>query len=156
MAADVKPWNDRQIRTAGRAMKVMGPVHSWIHRASGGRIGGRFPGGAPVMLLTTVGRRSGEPRTVPLIYLDDGDSLVVVASQGGLPTHPAWYHNLVAHPRVEVETGRRIREMVARVASDEEKAVLWPRLVEMYADYDTYQAKTDRTIPVVVLDPATD
>jgi len=106
------------------------------------------------MLLTTVGRRSGEARTVPLIYLEDSERLVVVASQGGMPTHPGWYHNLVAHPRVTVETGRRIREMDARVADAVERAELWPRLVEMYDDYDDYQARTDRQIPVVILEPA--
>jgi deazaflavin-dependent oxidoreductase (nitroreductase family) len=138
-------------------MKLVGPAHVWLYRRSGGRIWGRFPRSkTPVLLLTTVGRRSGEPRTVPLIYLDDGDRLVIVASQGGLPTHPAWYHNLVAHPRVTAQTWRRIREMDAHVADDAERAALWPRLVEMYADYDEYQARTDRQIPVVVLDPATD
>jgi deazaflavin-dependent oxidoreductase (nitroreductase family) len=137
-------------------MKVMGPVNTWLFRATGGRVGGRFPKGQPVLLLTTIGARSGEPRTVPLLYLERGDSLVVVASQGGLPMHPAWYHNVVAHPRVTVETGRRIREMDARVAEEAEKASLWPDLVAMYAGYDDYQARTERPIPVVVLDPATD
>lgn len=149
-----KPFDEREIRIARRAMKLMGPVHIWLYRVSGGRIGGRFPvSKAPVVLLTTVGRRSGEARTVPLIHLEDGERLVIVASQGGMPAHPAWYHNLVAHPRVTVETGRRVRDMDARVADDAERAALWPRLVAMYAGYDEYQARTDRRIPVVILDP---
>jgi deazaflavin-dependent oxidoreductase (nitroreductase family) len=149
-----KPYDAREIRLARRGMKLVGPIHVWLYRRSGGRIWGRFPRSkAPVLLLTTIGRRSGEARTVPLIHLDDGDRLVIVASQGGMPTHPAWYHNLVAHPRVTVQTRRRIREMDARVADDDERAALWPRVVAKYADYDDYQARTDRTIPVVALDP---
>src|SRR5690349_226757 len=110
-------------------MKIVGPVHIWLYRRSGGRIWGRFPKSkAPVMLLTTTGRRSGQERTVPLIYLADGERLAIVASQGGMPTHPAWYHNLVAHPRVTVQTGKQVREMDARVATDAERAELWPRL----------------------------
>lgn len=154
MTKEPKPFDARQVRVGRAAMKVMGRVNIWAYRASGGRIGGRLPGGAPVLLMTSVGRRSGEPRTTPLLYLADGDSLVVVASQGGMPMHPAWYHNVVAHPRVSVEQGRRVREMDARVADEAERAALWPRLVAMYADYDEYQARTDRQIPVVVLDPA--
>ncbi len=150
-----KPFDEREIRIARRGMKIMGPAHVWLYRISGGRIWGRFPvSKAPVMLLTTIGRRSGESRTVPLIYLEDGDRLVIVASQGGMPTHPSWYHNVQAQPRVTVQTRRRVREMDARVADDDERAALWPRLVAMYADYDEYQARTDRRIPVVILDPA--
>jgi F420H(2)-dependent quinone reductase len=149
-----KPYDDREIRIARRGMKIMGPAHVWLYRVSGGRIWGRFPKSkSPVLLLTTIGRKSGQERTVPLIHLVDDDRIVIVASQGGMPTHPAWYHNLVAHPRVTVEIGRRVREMDARIADDTERAALWPRLTAMYADYDDYQARTDRQIPVVILDP---
>ena len=149
-----KPYSEREVKLARRGMKLLGPAHVWLYRVSGGRIWGRFPKSkAPVLLLTTTGRRSGEPRTVPLIHLADGDRLVIVASQGGMPTHPAWYHNLVAHPRVTVQTRKRVREMDARVADEAEREALWPRLVAMYADYDDYQARTDRRIPVVILDP---
>lgn len=155
MASDPPaPYNARQVRTGRIVIKVGSRLNTWIYRVSGGRIGGRFKGGVPVLLLTTVGRRSGEPRTVPLLYLADGDSLVVVASQGGMPMHPAWYHNLVAHPRVTVEEGRREREMVAREADDDERARLWPLLDAMYPDYEAYRARTERRIPVIVLDPA--
>jgi deazaflavin-dependent oxidoreductase (nitroreductase family) len=149
-----KPYTERDVRLARRGMRILGPVHIWLYRRSGGRIWGRFPKSkAPVLLLTTVGRRSGEPRTVPLIHLVDGDRLVVVASQGGMPTHPAWFHNLVAHPRVTVQIRKQVREMDARVADEAEREALWPRLVAMYADYDDYQVRTDRRIPVVILDP---
>ena len=105
------------------------------------------------MLLTTIGRKSGEPRTVPVLYLRDGENVVVVASQAGLTHHPVWYLNLEANPDVTIEIARQKQEMRARRASDEEKAALWPRLVEMYRDFDDYQARTDRNIPVVILSP---
>jgi deazaflavin-dependent oxidoreductase (nitroreductase family) len=132
----------------------MSRANTWAYRFSGGRLGGRFPGGAPVLLLTTVGRRSGRPRTAPLLYLSEGDDLVVVASKGGMSHHPLWYKNLEANPRVEVEIGTARRTMLARRATAAEKAALWPRLVTMYRDYDAYQARTERDIPVVILSPA--
>jgi deazaflavin-dependent oxidoreductase (nitroreductase family) len=135
-------------------IRVMSVLNVWAYRASGGRIGGRFLRGAPVCLVTTTGRKSGRPRTAPLLYLADGERVVIVASKGGMSKHPAWYGNLVANPRCTVEIGSERREMVARTASREEKAALWPRLVAMYRDYDDYQARTDRDIPVVVLEPA--
>lgn len=131
----------------------MSRANVWAYRLSGGWLGGRFLGGAPVLLLTTVGRRSGQPRTAPLLYLSEGDDLVVVASKGGMSHHPLWYRNLEANPRVEVEIGNQRRTMVARPATATEKATLWPRLVAMYRDYDAYQARTERDIPVVILSP---
>ncbi|WP_345893943.1 nitroreductase/quinone reductase family protein [Nocardioides sp. TF02-7] len=89
-----------------------------------------------------------------MLYLRDGDRLAVVASQGGLPRHPQWFHNLEAHPDTTVALrGERSRRVRARVADPAERAALWPRLVELYADFESYQAWTDREIPVVVLDP---
>jgi deazaflavin-dependent oxidoreductase (nitroreductase family) len=132
---------------------LMSRANTWLYRTSGGWLGGRFFGGAPVLLLTTVGRRSGQPRTAPLLYLQDGDNLVLVASKGGMSHHPLWYKNLESNPRVEVEIGTERRPMLARRATPTEKAALWPRLVAMYGDYDTYQARTDREIPVVILSP---
>ena len=105
------------------------------------------------MLLTTVGRRSGEPRVAPLIYLEDGDSVVTVASKGGSARHPLWYRNLQANPDVEVQIGADRRKLRARTASAEEKDKLWSRLTIVYPDYDDYQARTDRDIPVVILEP---
>ncbi len=131
-------------------------LNTKVYKASGGRLGGTWRVGsalrrpAPVLLLTTRGRKSGKERTVPLLYLRDGDRFVVVASQGGLPSNPAWYLNLTAHPRVHIQVGSEEFDLVAHTASDEERKELWPRLVEIYADFDTYAAWTDRTIPVVV------
>jgi deazaflavin-dependent oxidoreductase (nitroreductase family) len=148
------PWTPGQERIANVAIRIMSALNIWAFRISGGRIGGRFPGGAPVCLVTMTGRKSGEPRTAPLIYLADGERVVLVASKGGMSKHPVWYLNLVANPRCTVEIGRSKRAMHAHTANAEEKAALWPRLVAIYRDYDDYQARTDREIPVVVLEPA--
>ena len=107
----------------------------------------------PVCLLTTTGRKSGRARTVPLLYLRHGESIVLVASQGGLPANPAWYHNVRANAAVKVQIGSRTGDYTARIADHVERAELWPTLVELYADFDTYSAWTDRTSPVVVCDP---
>ena len=131
-----------------------------VYRLTNGRIGAKWRIGAgwrkpvPVLLLDHVGRRSGKQFTTPLLYLADGSDLVVVASQGGLPTNPQWFHNLLAHPDTTVAVpGERSRAVRARVAGPDERADLWPRLVDLYADFDNYPAWTDREIPVVVLEP---
>ena len=129
-------------------------------RLTNGRIGSKWRIGAgfrkpvPTLLLNHVGRKSGRAFTTPLLYLEDGRDLVIVASQGGLPKNPQWYPNLVAQPDVTVELrGEGARQVRARTAGAEEKADLWPRLVELYADFANYAAWTDREIPVVVLEP---
>jgi deazaflavin-dependent oxidoreductase (nitroreductase family) len=147
------PYTERQEKIATIAVRVMSALNILVYRATGGRIGGKFLRGAPVMLLTTTGRISGLPRTVPLIYMRNGDDLVVVASKGGMKRHPVWYLNLEANPEVVVEIGRERRTMRARRVSEEEKAELWPRLLEIYRDYGDYQARTSRDIPVVALSP---
>jgi deazaflavin-dependent oxidoreductase (nitroreductase family) len=125
-------------------------VNRLLYRASGGKLGGSLRG-APILLLTTTGRSTGKRRTVPLLYLQDGDDLVVVASYGGLPEHPSWYRNLEASPDVEVEIGREREGRRARTATPEERARLWPKVVDMYPSYESYQRKTTREIPLVVL-----
>ena len=129
-------------------------LNTWVYRASGGRWLGRFPSGAPVCLLTTTGRKSGRRLSVPLLYLRDGNDFVVVASQGGAPQHPGWYFNLKADPKAEVEVGRSRFSVVARPVADDERAALWPRLVEIYPPYENYQRRTTRRIPVLRLIPA--
>jgi F420H(2)-dependent quinone reductase len=135
-----------------RAFQQLTKLNIALYRRTGGRVGGSFDG-APALLLHHVGRRSGEERVTPLIFLRDGEDLVVVASMGGIPKHPAWFHNLRAAPETVVELGRERREVRARVAGAEEKARLWPRLVDMYPAYAAYQRRTERDIPVVVLEP---
>ena len=142
-----KPWVPKFI-------KVMSQANVWLYRKTGGRVGGKwFLYGLPVALLTTTGRRSGKRRTTPLLFLQDGPRFVVVASQGGLPKNPAWYHNLKAKPQVELQVGRSRYLLEGRVASPDEREQLWPRLVEMYPDFESYQRWTERTIPVVILEP---
>lgn len=137
-------------------IKWMSRTNVRAYRLTGGRIGGRWRVGSaartglPICLLTTTGRKSGRPRVSPLLFLEEGDGVVLVASQGGQPKHPMWYLNLRADPHVSVQIRSRVRTLVARVADDEERAELWPKLVAMYPEFDDYQAWTDRTIPVVV------
>jgi deazaflavin-dependent oxidoreductase (nitroreductase family) len=108
--------------------------------------------GTQTLILTTKGRRSGEPRPQPLIYGRHGDDYLVVASKGGAPQHPAWYLNLDANPEVEVQVKGEKFKAAARTATPEEKPTLWPIMTKEWPDYDNYQQKTDRDIPVVVLE----
>ena len=154
MAAQTpRPWTPSEERFGTLAVRIMSAVNTWIFRASGGRLGNRFLGGAPVCLLTTTGAKSGQRRTTPLIYLADGARVVLVASKGGMSHSPGWYFNLVKHPDCEVRIGGETRRMTARRASAAEKAALWPKLVAIYRDYDDYQARTTRDIPVLILTP---
>ena len=140
-------------------MKYAGRAHVAVYRATKGRIGSTFRVGAalrkpaPVLLLEHVGKKSGRSYTSPLLYLLDGADVVVVASTGGMAKDPQWYRNLIAHPDTQLQIRGEVRQVRARTASLEERAELWPRLVEMYADYDNYQSWTDREIPVVILEP---
>jgi deazaflavin-dependent oxidoreductase (nitroreductase family) len=109
--------------------------------------------GVPALLLTTIGRRSGEPRTSALIFGRDADDYLVVASMGGAPRHPAWYLNLTADPRAEIQVKAERLPVVARTATEEDKPRLWRIMTGVWPNYDVYQTRTDRTIPVVVLSP---
>jgi deazaflavin-dependent oxidoreductase (nitroreductase family) len=126
--------------------------HTLLYRATGGLIGHRIPGVGPHLLLDHVGAKSGKKRTSPLLYTRDGDDLVIVASKGGHPKNPAWYHNLLANPDTEVQVGSERRKVHARVADDEERPRLWDKAVAQYSGYHGYQQRTDRTIPLVVLE----
>lgn len=145
--------------STARIIKLMSRAHTQLLRLSGGRVGrtwrvgSALRRGVPVCLLTTTGATTGLPRTVPLCYLRDGADVVVVASQGGLPTHPQWYRNLTKNPDVTVRIGRREQPMRARTATAQERSRLWPLLVELYADYASYASWTEREIPVVVCSP---
>ena len=119
---------------------------------TGGREGGELEG-APCVILTTRGRRSGSLRKTPLIRVADGDRYAVIASMGGAPHHPVWYLNLLAEPHVELQDGPVRRDYRARVAEGDEKREWWDRALEVWPSYDEYQAKTEREIPLVVLDP---
>jgi F420H(2)-dependent quinone reductase len=127
--------------------------HTALYRASGGRIGHKPPGLPPMLLLDHVGARSGVRRTSPLVYTHAGADYVLVASKGGYPRHPAWFHNLRAHPDTTIQVGRRRLSVHARVASDEEHERLWPQAVATYRGFAGYQARAGRKIPLVVLSP---
>ncbi len=137
---------------ANLSLRLATPVHTFLYRLTGGSVGGRVFK-SPVLLLTTTGRKSGKRRTIPLLYLADGDSLAVVASKGGAPEHPAWWLNLQRNPEAEVQVGRRRFRVRAEQASPAEKGRLWPLLTRMYPPYDDYQKRTTREIPVVILRP---
>ena len=127
--------------------------HTTAYRLTGGLIGHRFPGAPPSLLLEHVGAKSGTKRTSPLTYLADGDDLVLVASKGGNPRNPAWFHNLRAYPDVTVQVGSKRRAVRARVATPEERERLWPKVVDLYGGYAGYQRRTEREIPLVILEP---
>ena len=120
-------------------------------RANGGKVGGPF-GGAPVVLLTSTGAKSGRSHTTPLVYLADGDRIVVFASMGGAPTNPAWYYNLRAHPDASIEIGTETRPVKAVITSGEERDRLFRRQVSIFPTFGEYEQKTTRTIPVVALE----
>jgi deazaflavin-dependent oxidoreductase (nitroreductase family) len=134
------------------ALKAFGKLHIPLYRASRGRLFGRLDR-APVLLLTTVGRRSGRPRTAPVVYLADGERLIVIGSNAGHTKAPAWSLNLEANPVAEVELGAERRNVLARIAEDEERAGLWRKVNEMYSGFDDYSARTTREIRLFVLEP---
>ncbi|MFC9877551.1 nitroreductase family deazaflavin-dependent oxidoreductase [Nocardia salmonicida] len=144
------PMTTRIIRYGSRAQ-------AWIYRRTNGRVGGNWRIGAgfrkpvPTLLLEHRGRKSGKIFAAPLLYLVDGQDLVIVGSQGGLANHPQWYLNLLADPNAHVRIRAEHYPVLARVADAEQRQRLWPRLTELYADFDAYQSWTEREIPVVIL-----
>src|SRR3712207_6458964 len=113
-----------------------------VYRATGGRVGGRRPGVPPMLLLDHVGAKSGRKRTTPLVYVEDGDDLAVIASKGGHPRHPAWFHNLKANPETTVQVGSKRRAVRARVAKPKERERLWAEAVKLWPGYRGYQERT--------------
>jgi deazaflavin-dependent oxidoreductase (nitroreductase family) len=136
------------------AEHLFGEEHVRRYRETGGEVGHIWKRGSKILLLTTKGRKSGRPRTKPLIYESDGDRYVIVASKGGAPEHPGWYENLQQDPNVEVQVLDEVFPARAHTAVGEERARLWKLAAQQWPDYDRYQTKTDREIPVVVLERA--
>jgi len=129
-------------------------AHTFLYRWTGGRLGHTIPGIGPMLLLDHVGAKSGTKRTSPLLYFRDGEDIVIVASKGGFPKHPAWYHNLMANPDTTVQIGSERRPVHARTADAEERKRLWPVAVKTYRGYADYQARSKgREIPLVILEP---
>jgi deazaflavin-dependent oxidoreductase (nitroreductase family) len=142
--ADSPFWRIWEVGTSG---------HATVYKLTRGRIGGKYQG-APVALVESVGRKSGKRRTHPLLCVEDGENLVVVASKGGVDRHPAWYHNLMANPETKANWYGDVRRVRAREATGDERKHLWQRMVDEYPPYASYQRRTERQIPVVVLEPA--
>jgi len=144
--------NERGIYLGRRSTRI----HVAVYRRTGGRLGGNIPGWpeARIALLDHVGAKTGAKRTSPVMYLEDGETIVVMASKAGQPTNPAWFHNLMAHPDTTVQTGPTVRQVHARLTSGDERAQLWSKLVAMYPGSEFYERNAgNREIPVVVLEP---
>jgi deazaflavin-dependent oxidoreductase (nitroreductase family) len=132
--------------------RLMG-AHTLVYRATNGIVGHRFLGSPPMLLLDHVGAKTGIKRTSPLVYVEDRPNVVLVASKGGHPNHPSWYHNLRANPDTTVQIGSEHRAVQARIATPEERARLWPKALATYSGYGGYQQRTEREIPLVILEP---
>jgi deazaflavin-dependent oxidoreductase (nitroreductase family) len=135
-----------------QGLRLVGKLNTPLYRLSGGRVGGKV-GGGPVLLLTTTGRKSGQPRTAPVLYLADGERFVVINTNAGNAKTPAWSLNLRANPEAEVEVGRKLVKVRARIAEGEERDDLWRRHMEQYEGWDYYESKLDREPAVFVLEP---
>ncbi len=133
-------------------LRALGKLNVPVYRLTRGRLFGKI-GRAPVLLLTSIGRRSGQPRTAPVLYLADGERVVVIGSNAGNERAPAWSYNLRANPEAEVQIGGEVRSVRARVAEGEERAELWRKMNEQYAGFDDYEERTSRDIAVFVLEP---
>jgi deazaflavin-dependent oxidoreductase (nitroreductase family) len=134
-------------------LKAMVAVNVFFYRLTGGRFMGRLKG-SPICLVTMRGRKSGRTLVIPLMYTPHGEDVLIVASLGGAPNHPVWYHNIMADPDIAIQVGRQLRKMRARQANAAEKARLWPLCVASYPDFAAYQARTDRDIPLIICQPA--
>jgi deazaflavin-dependent oxidoreductase (nitroreductase family) len=133
-------------------LRWTGKLNIPLYRLTGGLVGGKLAG-SPVLLLNTIGRRSGESRTAPVVYLADGHRQIVIGSNAGHRNEPAWSLNLKANPEAEVEIGRKRHPVRARIAEGDERAELWRRVNDQYSGFDDYEARTDRDIAVFVLGP---
>jgi deazaflavin-dependent oxidoreductase (nitroreductase family) len=159
MADPSRPLKPKQIESlnspkVGTAIKWMSKAQTFVFKKTNGKLGNKFLKGSEVGILTTTGRKTGEPRESPLLFLQEGQRIVLVASQGGRATNPMWYLNLVANPKVTFQTKRGTFDLVARDATDAERDEYWPKLDAMYADFANYRSYTDRKIPIVICDPA--
>ncbi|MBE1550088.1 deazaflavin-dependent oxidoreductase (nitroreductase family) [Mycobacterium sp. OAS707] len=133
-------------------IKWMSRGNTWIYKVTGGRLGGTVQK-APVALLTTIGRKTGQPRVAPLLYIRDGDKVIVPASRGGSDKHPMWYLNLKANPKVQVQIKKDTFHLTARDANEQERERYWQQLAQVYPTIEDYKSWTDRVIPLVVCEP---
>lgn len=136
-------------------LRHLAGIHTQAYRLTGGIVGHRLPGAPAMLLLDHTGAKSRIKRTTPLVYVDDPPDVVLVASKGGHPRNPAWYHNLLAHPEATIQIGSERRSVRARLATAAERERLWPKAVATYSGYSAYQQRTARQIPLVILEPVT-
>lgn len=158
MATASRPLKPNQVKSlnsplVGTAIKWMSRAQAFIFKKTGGKLGDKFLKGAEVGILTTTGRKSGEKRDSPLLFLQEGSRIILVASQGGRATNPMWYLNLVANPSITFQTKREKLTLTARDATAAERDEYWPKLDAMYPDFVNYRSYTDRKIPIVICDP---
>ena len=142
----------RNSRLLRLAMKYFARAHIWVYRRTNGRIGAKVLW-FPAALITTTGRRSGQPRTTPTLYLADGDRVILPASFGGRDSNPAWYRNLESNPKVHLQIRSQHLELTARDATEDERNRYWPMLIKLYPPYRGYREATDRVIPMVICEP---
>jgi len=150
---DVQEIPEKSIPITRVIMRWATKLQVAVFRATKGRMMNKFIGGYPVCIVTTTGAKTGKTRRIALIHLPHGDNKLLVASQGGMPKNPVWYYNIKAHPDIEIMVGGEEKRYRARQVSDDEKAALWPHLLSLYPDFDEYQARTDRNIPVFSCEP---
>jgi len=146
-------WSRFSNSLGATGLRLVGKANAPIYRLTGGRVGGKL-GKAPILLLTTTGRKSGQPRTAPVLYLADEDRFVVINTNAGNDKTPAWSLNLRANPEAEVEIGRKRIPVRSRLAEGEERADLWRRHMQQYEGWDFYESQLDREVGVFVLEPA--
>lgn len=158
MAEPSRPLSPKQIESlnsarTGTAIKWMSKAQTFLFKKSKGKLGNKFLKGTEVGILTTIGRKTGEPRDSPLLFLQEGKRIVLVASQGGRATNPMWYLNLKSNPRITFQTKAEKLVLTTRDATDAERDEYWPKLDAMYPDFINYRSYTDRKIPIVICDP---
>lgn len=150
---DVAPIPEKWERLIKAIMRNYTRFNVWVYKKTNGRLMKHFPGGFPICIVTMIGRKSGEPREVALIHLPYGEKKLLVASQGGMEKNPVWYYNVKANPDIGIMVGGEKRAYHAEQADEATKRELWPHLLSIYPDFDEYQARTDRDIPVFVCTP---
>ena len=151
--SEVSAMTEKQQAFGKKFIKVATRANVWVFKKSKGRLWKNFPGGYPICVVGTTGAKSGQRREIALIHITDGDNKYLVASQGGMDKNPVWYHNIRAYPDIDIMFGGEVKPYRARQLNDEEKEAAWPLLTSTYPDFDEYQARTDRNIPVFICEP---
>ena len=153
--ASPRPIAEAQMRLIKPGLKLFTAFHVFLYKLTAGRLFNRI-GGGEICIVKMTGAKSGQPREFPLMYVPYRNGIVLVASLAGAPNHPVWYHNLIKYPRFEIAVGSETKKLIARIASKEEKAEVWPLCCKVYPDFQLYQDRTERDIPVFICEPVDD